>query len=318
MKKAVGTLAALALVVGISLPAFALDSRMDAAGDLCLAGSPSSCAASGTLARSRGANVVISLGDNQYDHGTLTEYNAAFDKTDWGALYKTDGLLRPVPGNHEWLDTNANGYRNYFATATNLFQQTNGNLWYTRTDNNVRYYYLDSTVCTNSSTCNVGGAEYNWLQNSLANVNTKECIVVSDHHPRWSSGTSHGSTTELSALWTMLASDPGGRQVDLFLSGHEHNYERFNLKAGIRQVIAGTGNTPGDNFGSPIAGSVVRINNDPGDTNSTLTSTATGVLEFNFANVLATGGTYAAQFLEIDNGDAGTAPQVLDTFSGTC
>jgi hypothetical protein len=47
--------------------------------------------------------------------------------------------------------------------------------------------------------------------------------------------------------------------ADVVLNGHEHNYERFAPKSGIREFVVGTGGAGLYDFGTPEAGSEVRI-----------------------------------------------------------
>jgi hypothetical protein len=71
------------------------------------------------------------------------------------------------------------------------------------------------------------------------------------HHPRWSSG-EHGNDPSVAEFWTTLH-DAG---VDVVLSGHDHDYERFApMKAdgtadaeGVRLFVVGTGGRSLDPF----------------------------------------------------------------------
>ena len=82
-----------------------------AAGDIaCYPGDPTNnCRDAATAALLAGADRVLTLGDNQYQQGTLTEFRNSYDQT-WGP-YKT--ITKPVPGNHEYL-SGGNGYYAYF------------------------------------------------------------------------------------------------------------------------------------------------------------------------------------------------------------
>ena len=53
---------------------------------------------------------VLSVGDNAYDSGTLSQFTNCFDPT-WG---RHKGGIKPVPGNHEYLTSGASGYFQYF------------------------------------------------------------------------------------------------------------------------------------------------------------------------------------------------------------
>ena len=92
------------------------------------------------------------------------------------------------------------------------------------------------------------------------------CELAYWHHPRWSSGTQHGSNGSMGPLWKVLYR----HGVDVVLNGHEHNYERFALMnpagrpaphAGIREFVVGTGGRGLYDLGIPIGGSQTRIDN---------------------------------------------------------
>src|SRR6266849_9845691 len=68
-----------------------------------------------------------------------------------------------------------------------------------------------------------------WLDKELANAGTdwKICYF---HHPLYSSGAYHGSSTELRAVLEPLFLKYG---VDVVFAGHEHVYERVKPQKGI-------------------------------------------------------------------------------------
>lgn len=110
--------------------------------------------------------------------------------------------------------------------------------------------------------CSTGSAQEQWLRSDLA-AHPNACTVAYWHHPRFSSGTSHGSSTTVQPLWQALYDN----NADLVLSGHEHNYERFapltpsgqlDAARGIREFVVGTGGRSHYTFGTPITGSEVR------------------------------------------------------------
>jgi len=69
--------------------------------------------ATADLVRAQAPDAVLPLGDIQYESGTLDAFRASFDRT-WGALKP---LMRPVPGNHEYVLAGAPGYFDYFGAA---------------------------------------------------------------------------------------------------------------------------------------------------------------------------------------------------------
>jgi 3',5'-cyclic AMP phosphodiesterase CpdA len=216
-----------------------------AAGDIvCAPGSRDPCRDLQTLAVVEGLapDLVLPLGDNQYDSGTATEYSQRYNLS-WGRLR---ALSRPVPGNHEYQDEEARGYFDYF----------NGFRTYTGVagDRDKGYYSFDFAdwhfVALNSNCihirggCGEGGFQERWLRQDLEK-NQRHCTLAYMHHPRFSSGM-NGDTRELAALWNVLYQ--GG--VDVVLAGHDHHYERFapmgpdgspEPDRGIRQFVVGTG-----------------------------------------------------------------------------
>lgn len=158
-----------------------------------------------------------------------------------------------MPGNHEYGTDQAAGYQSYFDLPS----------YYARDLGAWRVYYLDSNC--DRIDCDQEAA---WLSDQLAEQSAM-CTAVAWHHPRWSSG-AHGSTDTVQSLWR--AAVDGG--VDLALSGHEHDYERFGhldsqgsptSSGGTREFVVGTGGKSlYDMRANPAAGSEFRQNTDFG------------------------------------------------------
>jgi len=111
---------------------------------------------------------------------------------------------------------------------------------------------------------NSGSRQEQWLRTDLA-AHPAPCTLAYWHHPRFSSGTTHGSTAATQPLWQALY-DAG---ADLVVSGHEHNYERFAPQTptgaldparGLREFVVGTGGASHFPFGPPLANSELRDN----------------------------------------------------------
>ena len=261
---------------------------------LLAAGDIADCSASGdeataALLDARPEGVVATMGDNAYPRGTAREFAECYGPT-WG---RHRDRTRPAPGNHDYQTSHAEGYFGYFGAAAG----TPGRAYYSYEVGSWHVVVLDSN-CGGTS-CRAGGAQERWLRADLA-ARGAPCTLAYWHHPRFSSGSVHGSDDAVGPLFQTLY-EAG---ADVVLAGHEHNYERFapldpagriDTARGIRSFVVGTGGRSHYGFGDPITGSEVRN----GDTY--------GVLEL----TLEPGG-YRWEFL----------PQAGKTFtdsgSGTC
>jgi hypothetical protein len=82
------------------------------------------------------------------------------------------------------------------------------------------------------------------------------------HRPLWSSGKTHGNDSRTQALWNILYD----AKAELVVTGHEHNYERFDqmnqngqaVDKGLREFVVGTGGVGHYGFGKILAVSQAR------------------------------------------------------------
>ena len=204
-----------------------------AAGDIsCLAETPVTTAecqmdATADLVASLDPDVVMPLGDIQYELGKAADYEASFAKN-WGRF---KDLTRPVIGNHEYTGGRANGYFGFFGDAA---KGPDG--WYSFDAGDSGWHVVVLNSVCSVVGCGEGSRQLEWLRADLA-ATTSECIVAAWHHPRWTSGL-HGSDESVQPLWQALAE----RGADLVLSAHDHHYERFEPKdGGLVQYVVGTG-----------------------------------------------------------------------------
>jgi hypothetical protein len=211
--------------------------RVVAVGDIaCPAGEPTTAttcqqAATASLAQRLQPDLVLTLGDHQYPTGSLADLQAGYD-TSWGALRS---ITRPAVGNHEYLTPGAAGYFSYFRGRT---APAPG--WYRVTGGGWNIYVLNSS-CDRVSCA----TEARWLRAQMA-AHPSRCSLVTMHHPRYSSGSEHGSTRAVQGLWD-AAYD---HRNDLVLAGHDHDYERFKPmdafghlrpRRGMTSFVVGTG-----------------------------------------------------------------------------
>jgi hypothetical protein len=199
-------------------------------------------------------DAVLTLGDNQYEAGSLADFQSSYDPT-WG---RVKGITHPVPGNHEYLTSGAAGYFGYFGAAAG--------------DPTKGYYSFDlgrwhiialNSNCPSVGGCDEGSLQERWLRADLA-AHQNACTLAYWHHPRFTSGSVHQSDPRTGAFWQALYES----HADVVLTGHQHNYERFAPQSpagnadpsnGIRQFVVGTGGKDLYSFDSaPAPNSVVR------------------------------------------------------------
>jgi hypothetical protein len=184
--------------------------------------------ATAALAESLHPDVVLPLGDLQYDRGEASGFAGAYGPT-WGRM---KAVTHPVPGNHEYAGGKASGYFSYWGEAAHGPRG-----WYSFDVAGVGWHVVVvNSVCDAVGGCGEGSAQLRWLRDDLRANASARCTLAAWHHPRFSSGL-HGSTAAMQPVWQALA-DAG---ADVVLSGHDHHYERFAPEGGVRELVVGTG-----------------------------------------------------------------------------
>jgi hypothetical protein len=203
--------------------------------------------------------LVLALGDNAYPTGSSHDYRRCYSDS-WGPF---KDRTRPTPGNHEYDTPGASGYFAYFGRRAG----PPGRGYYSFDLGAWHIVSLDSN-CWAVGGCGPGSPQDLWLQRDLQAHPTR-CTLAYWHHPRWSSGTVHGSDPDVQQLW----SDLYAAGAELVLSGHEHSFERFapqdaagraDRAGGIREFVVGTGGADLYPFGAPVANSQVRFDDTIG------------------------------------------------------
>jgi 3',5'-cyclic AMP phosphodiesterase CpdA len=164
------------------------------------------------------ANMLLALGDNDY-----TEDPSAF-RANWTASFgwaRRRGLaVAGVLGNH---DVRVEEGRYQFSTLGMPGR------YYRRRIGPVELFLLDSN--------RIDAGQTAWLARSLARSRARWKIAVF-HHPAFTCGT-YRSHPEVVQRWVPLLQR---HRVVLALSGHDHNYQRFLPRRGVRYVVHGGAN----------------------------------------------------------------------------
>jgi hypothetical protein len=215
------------------------DALVVAAGDVAKCGEQLAAArATAALVQLFPSAAVLVAGDTAYPDGTADDYARCYQPT-WGAFKSRS---HPAPGNHEYHTPAAAGYFAYFGVPP----------FYSFDLGNWHIVSLDSMRDTSETSEQVA-----WLRRDLE-ASSKPCVLAFWHHPRFSSGY-HGHQDNdpgrrTGALWKALSAAGGA----IVVNGHDHDYERFARRDGIRQFVAGTGGAELRRFLMPLRGSEQR------------------------------------------------------------
>lgn len=184
-------------------------------------------------------DALLPLGDNQYERGTLAAYNA-FYSHGWGGPANKPRSY-PVPGNHEGPSRLAAGYCAFFQGGVN------GSAALDPCPGGRPYYSYDlgswHMIALNSASGTIDDVQRAWLRADLA-AHPSACTLAYWHHPRYTGGVR--GNNQLNDVWEDLMA----AGVDVALSAHTHDYQRFapmnnhqqvDRQRGIRSFVVGTG-----------------------------------------------------------------------------
>jgi hypothetical protein len=209
------------------------------------------------------AQLVIALGDEQYNSGSPADFQASYHPS-WG---RVKAQTKPVVGNHEYGQSGASGYFGYFGNAATPLEPgcVKSCKGYYSFDVANWHIVVLNTECTRidgGAGCAVGSQQQQWLTNDL-NAHATGCTLAVGHRPRWSSNSF--ASSDIAPLIDVLYA----KGVDVYLTGHAHSYERFAPQnpagarddaAGIREFVVGTGGDNSTGFGTVVPNSEVRKN----------------------------------------------------------
>jgi predicted phosphodiesterase len=160
---------------------------------------------------------VLMMGDNLYGGEKAEDYEDKFAQP-YKKLLDAGVKFHAALGNHD--NSNQRSYKGF---------NMDGKEYYTFKKKDVRFFALNSNY--------MDPRQLKWLEDELKNsgADWKICFF---HHPPYSSGEKHGSSTELRKIIEPLFIK---YSVDVVFCGHEHFYERLKPQQGIYYFISGAG-----------------------------------------------------------------------------
>ncbi len=160
---------------------------------------------------------VIMLGDNIYGGSTPKDFERKFS-IPYKPLLDAGVKFYASLGNHD--DSNESFYAPF---------NMNGSTYYTFKKGNVRFFALNSNY--------MDPKQLAWLENELKSAGDGDWKICYFHHPLFSSGRTHGSSTDLRQVLEPLFIK---YHVDVVFAGHDHVYERVKPQNGIYYFTEGS------------------------------------------------------------------------------
>ncbi len=168
-------------------------------------------------------DALLEAGDVVYPDGAPSRFAATID-----APYARLRASRPLwaaLGNHDVMWNNGNDLMAYLSMPSRSYEKI-----LTNNDVTMQILVLDSN--------SVSVAQTEWLDSKLSSGSYRWRIVMF-HHPVWSCS-KHGNTQSVISSWLPVLTS---RNVDLVVTGHDHNYQRFQ-HANTTFVVTGGGGMP--------------------------------------------------------------------------
>ena len=161
-------------------------------------------------------------GDNIYNSGDIALIGSTFEQP-YAKVLARGVKFRACLGNHDIRTANAVPQVNYPGFHMD-------GRYYTYSDGPAQFFVLDTNGNIDWK------AQMNWLETTLK-ASTASWKIVYGHHPIYSSG-HYGTDPAFVARFTPLFKK---YNVNLYINGHEHHYERSNPIDGTTYLITGHG-----------------------------------------------------------------------------
>jgi Calcineurin-like phosphoesterase len=160
---------------------------------------------------------VLMMGDNLYGGETPQDFRNKFENV-YKPLLDAKIPFYATLGNHDKADQRFYDHFNMKGKEYYRFKQ-----------GNVAFYCLNSNYMDKK--------QVQWLEAELAK-DTSDWKIAFFHHPPYSSGGRHGSSTTLREIVEPIFLK---YDVNAVFAGHEHFYERLKPQKGIYYFISGAG-----------------------------------------------------------------------------
>ena len=182
---------------------------------------------------------VLLLGDNIYEFGDVKKYGKAYFTDMYAPLLKGGVQFIVALGNHDRRGGFQDDQVRFFGMP---------GYYYRVQKPDIDFFILDTNTFGNDE------IQQKWLKKSLSESKAHWQIVMA-HHPIYSSG-EHGCNALLRKKLEPILIQNG---ADLYLAGHDHDYERFAPIQGIQYIVSGGGGAYLRDFSQIVPQSRVRL-----------------------------------------------------------
>ncbi len=167
-------------------------------------------------------DLVVLAGDNIYNNGEIEKIGAVFERP-YQPLLKQDVKFHACLGNHD-IRT-ANGEHQVQYADCNMQGR-----YYTFRRHPVQFFALDTNVNADWKT------QLPWLEQELSRSDAPWKVVFG-HHPVYTSGLYGVNQVFIKNLTPLFQK----YRVQLYINGHDHDYERTHPINGTTYLICGAG-----------------------------------------------------------------------------
>lgn len=168
-------------------------------------------------------NMVVTAGDNIYPNGSGEYFGSKFERP-FEPVLKRSVPVYACLGNHD-VRSGGDAQMRY-----SLFHMGGKNYYSIPTGGGTaEFFILDSN--------DMDSRQVAWLDDALSKSTAIWKVAVL-HHPPFSSGKRHGSSTDLRKQLHPLFVR---QKVSAVFSGHDHVYQRVTLQDGVQYFVTGAG-----------------------------------------------------------------------------
>jgi hypothetical protein len=184
-------------------------------------------------------HLALLLGDNIYPNGDIKRLAKTHFENPYAGLIQNKVRFLAAIGDHDDHHGHKQAEMAYFKMPGDYYEVSQGP---------VDFFILNTTHFVHSP------KQRAWLEKALSQSHAPWKIVIG-HHPLYSSGR-NGNTEGVKAILEPMLTR---YHADLYLSGHDHDYERFKPIHNVHYMVSGGGGSFLYNFKRILPNSLIHL-----------------------------------------------------------